>query len=169
MNCKKWESELNALASDVCEPGRRVRVEAHLRECAECRVSLAMTRQLLVTLKSDRARPAPEGFEGRLRLRLAEQHVQPSLAGWLSWTACRLERRLGLPLPATAAALCLAIGLSVGAPIGWSRLQSRSDDGSYVRLAVARHNEIQATLDGDPDSDVRNASIELTTGELLSD
>ena len=109
MRCEQAEIEISELLDRELDDARRSRVEAHLAECAPCRRRhrlLAATRDAFRELDPD---PAPSGFEGRLRDRLATQPPAPQRPGARRWLPA-------IALAAAAAIATLALSLLSPAP-----------------------------------------------------
>ena len=106
MNCKTTQTWMVEYADDVLDAGRRVQVQVHLAECAECaRLSreIAATRGLLRALPP---RQTSAQFEARLAERLAQSRRPASRASWIE----RLAAGLRMPPRALRPAFALCAG-----------------------------------------------------------
>jgi anti-sigma factor RsiW len=143
MDCIRMDKHGAEILTDYCagtlDPARSAAVEAHTRDCAECRRLVEAQRSVWETL--DRWKPAvvSPDFDAKLYARIAAE-CKPSV--WLRW------RKAFLPLAAACAALLVA--LAVRAP-EWNRAvpdrpSAQVQPGS-TDLDQVPFDQVQQTLD----------------------
>jgi anti-sigma factor RsiW len=111
------DTELVAFLEDELAAPDRVRVAGHLEECAECRETATVFRELLAELASTAPEPpgidwGRYGAELRATLRARERRWSILPASW-SW-----PRPLPLALAAAAAGILVALAVPIG---DWNR------------------------------------------------
>ena len=139
MCCRTVERKLNAFLDAELPAAERARVEAHLRECASCRQALDQLRRVAAALAQAPAPPpVPDGFAERLMARAARRAEQASHRP----VVVRLWPSFSLAMRVAAAAM-LALGIGLGALMGWdmsrtpskpSQLAAAADPNAVYRL-----------------------------------
>jgi len=130
MWCLTVKRKLNAFLDAEIPAAERARVEEHLRECASCRQALDRLRGIAATLAQLPAPPpVPDGFAERLMARAARRVKQASHrpVGVRLWPSFSPAMRV-------AAAATLALGLGLGALMGWDLSRTPPEPS---RLAAA--------------------------------
>ena len=106
MTCEEARELFSARVDEALASADAARLDAHLAECAECRVALARFERTVSLVRGIPPAHAPAGFVDRV---LEKAHP-------VSWPR-RVARRLFVPmrikLPMEAAALVLVAGLAV--------------------------------------------------------
>jgi len=129
MRCHRVREKLDRFVRGELTPRLRESIEAHLRECPDCRRQLARQERLVAVLASVPEPPdVPEGFGDRLMAAARQRQASRPVPG--------LRRRIGrrwasIPLGEQAArAAVLAGGLLVGLLMGqqtWQSVQSADE------------------------------------------
>jgi len=78
-----WREVSNYLDGDV-EPGLRLAIEAHVRECKQCAAVVDGTRNIIQLYEDERMLEVPVGFSRRLHQRL-DANISTSRRGFLGW------------------------------------------------------------------------------------
>jgi anti-sigma factor RsiW len=116
MWCLTVKRKLNALLDAELTAAERTPIKEHLRECASCREALDRLRGVEAALAQTPAPPpVPGGFAERLMARTARRAEQAShrpvvVRLWPSFS----------PAMRVAAAAMLALGIGLGALMGWN-------------------------------------------------
>lgn len=116
MRCENVLRQLGAFSAGALPADDREEVRDHLLECAACRAALAEMDRLAGILAGIRTPPLPGGLAARV-LAAARRRQESEFA--LTWNWAQHWRMASAPMRAAAAAV-LAVGLGVGAMMGWT-------------------------------------------------
>jgi hypothetical protein len=116
MNCREYQEFFSDLFDGELPPDRRADLEGHLVSCAPCRAEYASFTDSLQALQGAAARPAGEGFAGRVMdaaQQEAERHVLFQHTGLRRPSTRRLvaPRRVAWTVPALAASALAAFAV----------------------------------------------------------
>lgn len=132
--CQDIEPLIVREADEAIDATDRVRLMAHLRDCAACREELEAQRAVRDVLRSRPASAVPSGFEHRIARRLRPETSWLPVADWRRWTLAIS------PLPVILLIL-LGGGLSVeepsaSTPVRWQAWEEASGADAPVSSIV---------------------------------
>jgi anti-sigma factor RsiW len=118
-------------AAAELDAGARARVEAHLADCASCRMALADQRQVAGVLRSRPAVRPTASFAASLSARLDDASGWLGMLDWRAWTfrLAPVAMALGVIAFATGASTVSSSGETVSTPAtidSWTRGVSES-------------------------------------------
>lgn len=168
MSCRKIQQLIQAYVDGEVSPAERSRVEAHVDQCAACAGALRETRQLTALLAGAPERRVSDRFEHDLMAALQRAEPQAAPAAWWERFRLRFEWRVRMPALATAGGLAAALVVSLAVTpflSGTGQHETAAADprerSRYISQVVERHQQLE-------DSDAINASIDLSTGSLIT-
>jgi len=117
MDCKRFERNINAYVDGALSSTLHVAMQTHAASCPACRREMESLMQMGNVLHDAvPVPPVPEGFAGRVMARAAaiEASAPIRLVAWLP--SFEWWQEMARP---TRAAAVLAVGLALGAIMGW--------------------------------------------------
>lgn len=171
MSCGKIQRTIQAYVDGTATGAERAAVDRHVAHCARCARCLAESRQLLSLLASVPAREVSDDFERNLARAL--RHTAPVSRGAAWWERFRFryEWRFRGPALLTAGSLAAGVLAAVVAPPYLERQQQQQQAQLRERLlasTVERHEQLERA-NPHPDWEAMDASIDLTTGSVLTE
>ena len=131
MNCGKMEKSLIAYLDSKASPAERREIEAHLAQCAGCRMQVAELRQLWGVLDELPVVMPSASFDAAVRARAAQEPRRVSLWSWL------------VPTPrmafAVTALMVASVWLSSFQPVRQQRKVAASVAGSDADFGMIKN------------------------------
>lgn len=164
MRCNGVRRKLGAYEDGELGPGARADVDRHLESCEGCREALARLRSVGSLLEGAQLPPVPEGFASRVMTEARRRATE----GGPTRRAGRLPLRRWWPLTApmqAAAVLVFAVGLTLGALMGWATWQGRASESRPATVAEADPLEIYSAdcLTDAPEGSLTEAYMSMLT------
>jgi len=116
VRCENVRQQLGPFSAGELPADDREELRDHLLECAACWAALAEMDRLGGILAGIRTPPFPGGFAARV---LASARRRQESTSVLTWNRVQYWRMASVPMRAAAVAV-LAVGLVVGAMMGWT-------------------------------------------------